>query len=446
MPEFDPRPAASASLAPAMLGCGVVFLAAAAGLVGSRLAPRLAPAPSAPASFAPRLPGAHSAMVTAIAMTVRPGETLTGAVLRTGVAADEARDAVALLGRALDVAHIRAGLAFKAAVARPQGRRGPARLVALSMTTGPASAVALHRAPDGAMVMQQMQAPTREETHVASGVIDGSFYESAVAAGATPALVHDAVQLFSKTLDFARDIHRGDAFRLVFDRTAMSQGATVDAGDLLYAEVQVDGKTRRFYRFDHDGRAEYRDEIGHEQKALLLKTPLDGAHVTSAFGMRLHPLLGYTRMHPGIDFGAPTGTPVYAAGDGVVEEARWAGGYGHWLKLRHADGWETGYGHLSRYAPGVRPGLRVVQGQVVAYVGSTGLSTGPHLHYEIMRGGKKLNPLTAAVPTGSAVSPGEAAAFAAAKRRVDGVLAKAPVAVAAQLRSQETPRGAVARS
>ena len=425
MPQPAPR-AAAAPFAPAVFGCGVVFLAAAGGLVGSRLTPGLGAASPAPARTVPRLPGARGAAVTALAMTVRPGETLTGAVLRTGVAADEARDAVSLLGRALDVAHIRAGLAFKAAVARPQGGRGPARLVRLSMTTGPASAVALHRAPNGAMVMQEMQAPTREETHVASGVIHGSFYESAVAAGATPALVRDAVKLFSKTLDFARDIHAGDGFRLVFDRTATAKGATVDAGDLLYAEVQVDGKTRRFYRFAHDGQVEYRDEIGHEQKALLLKTPLDGAHVTSAFGMRLHPLLGYTRMHPGIDFGAPTGTPVYAAGDGVVEEARWAGGYGHWLKLRHADGWETGYGHLSRYAPGVKPGLHVVQGQVVAYVGSTGLSTGPHLHYEIMRGGKKLNPLTASAPTGAAVSPGEVAAFDAAKRRIDAVLAAAP--------------------
>ena len=131
--------------------------------------------------------------------------------------------------------------------------------------------------------------------------------------------------------------------------------------------------------------------------------------------MRLHPLLGYTRLHPGIDFGAPSGTPVFAAGDGVVEEARWAGGYGHWLKLKHAQGWETGYGHLSAYASGIKPGTHVKQGQVVAYVGSTGLSTGPHLHYELIRGGAKMDPHSAKLPEGSILNARDIAAFKAEK-------------------------------
>ncbi len=419
-----PRP--PESRAPAVVGCGVVLVVAALGLVGARFMPVVAP---------PRLPappaGAVALAPSVLQVVVRPGERLPEALHRAGVAFGEARVASALLGRAFDVAHLRAGLLLRAVVTRPHGAAGPPRLEHVTLATGPASAATVRRAPDGGFTLARTSTPLHDETTVAAGVIEGSLYESAVTAGATPALVSQAVKLFSKSLDFARDIHGGDAFRLVFDRRADGRGRTVEAGDLLYAEVVVDGRARRFYRFEHDGEVDYVDEVGTQQKALLLKTPLDGAHVTSSFGMRLHPLLGYTRMHPGIDFGAPIGTPVFAAGDGVVEEARWAGGYGHWLKLGHASGWETGYGHLSGYAAGVRPGVRVTQGQVVAYVGSTGLSTGPHLHYEIMRGGVKMNPLTAEVPMGSTLSRTDVAAFAAEKRRIDGLLAPHSVQVAA---------------
>ena len=138
--------------------------------------------------------------------------------------------------------------------------------------------------------------------------------------------------------------------------------------------------------------------------------------------MRMHPLLGYTRMHAGIDFGAPTGTPVFAAGSGVIKEERWAGGYGHWLKIEHQGGWATGYGHLSAYASGLHVGQHVNQGQVVAYVGSTGMSTGPHLHYEVMKGNEKLNPISAKVPQGTVLTGRELAAFKTQKSHIDNLL------------------------
>ena len=147
--------------------------------------------------------------------------------------------------------------------------------------------------------------------------------------------------------------------------------------------------------------------------------------ITSGFGLRFHPVLGYTRMHQGIDFGASTGTPVFAAGDGVVEEIKWANGYGHWLKLRHAGGWATGYGHLSAYARGLRVGQHVAQGQLVAYVGATGIATGPHLHYEVMNRDQKLDPKGARVPQGAVLAGRELAAFKVEKARLDDVIAKA---------------------
>jgi murein DD-endopeptidase MepM/ murein hydrolase activator NlpD len=234
---------------------------------------------------------------------------------------------------------------------------------------------------------------------------------------------------------------------MVFDRKVTESGKTVEGGDLLYAEIGAKGQVTRFYRFDPPGGGEpqYFDEFGKNIRGFLLRTPVDGARITSGFGMRFHPLLGYTRMHQGIDFGVPVGTPVYAAGDGVVEEARMASGYGRWLKIRHSGGWETGYGHLSRWA--VRAGQRVRQGEIVAYSGNTGRSTGPHLHYEVMEGGQKLNPKGAKVPQGTILGGRELAAFRAEKAHVDALLLAAnkpaPGSPQLALRGGEGPSGSM---
>ena len=180
----------------------------------------------------------------------------------------------------------------------------------------------------------------------------------------------------------------------------------------------------KFYRFERaDGQVDYFDGDGKNIKGFLLRTPVDGARITSSFGVRRHPVLGYTRAHQGVDFGAGSGTPILAAGDGVVLEARRWGGYGNWLRIRHSGGWDTGYAHVSRYAKGVKPGTRVRQGQVVAYVGSTGMSTGPHLHYEVWLNGARVNPVGAKVPQGTVLAGGELAAFRNQKSCIDGLLA-----------------------
>ncbi len=307
-------------------------------------------------------------------------------------------------------------------MARPQDRRGPVRLIGLSMRTGPATAITLSRTFDGALRLREMEEKIREETTVAQGRMSDSLYVSAVAAGATPELTAQVVKLFSHKLDFSRDIHPGDRFRMVFDRKVTDSGRTVEGGDLLYAEIGAKGQVTRFYRFQTPGasEAQYFDEFGKNIRGFLLRTPLDGARVTSGFGMRMHPILGYTKMHTGIDFGAPIGTPVFAAGDGVVKQAQWAGGYGRWLQIQHNGQWSTGYGHLSGWA--VRAGEHVRQGQVVAYVGSTGRSTGPHLHYEVIFNGQKINPTGAKVPQGTILAGRELVAFKAEKAHVDSLL------------------------
>ena len=386
-----------------------------------------------------------------VAMKVLPGETLKESLLRLGLAPPEAEQAVHLMAAAFDTVNIKAGLAFQAAVARPLDHRGPTRLIGLQLRTGPISAVTLSRTFNGALRMRQTEEKVREETTVAQGEMKDSLYGSALAAGATPELTAQVVKLFSHKLDFSRDIHPDDKFRLVFDRKVTEAGRTVEAGDLLYAEIGAKGQVTRFYRFKEPGasEAQYFDEDGKNIRGFLLRTPLDGAHVTSGFGMRLHPILGFTRMHTGIDFGAPTGTPVFAAGDGVVREARWAGGYGRWLEIQHNGEWATGYGHLSGWA--VKEGQRVHQGQVVAYVGSTGRSTGPHLHYEVIFDGQKINPTGAKVPQGTILAGRELNAFKTERSRIDTLLkgagdtadvhlaAATLTARTAALRSSETP-------
>ena len=285
------------------------------------------------------------------------------------------------------------GARVEAAVAeRRNGRTGSARLIGLSMRTSPSSTLTVSRTFDGALRLRELEEKVKDEKKVACGEMNGSFYESVANVGGTPAVISEAAKLFSHKIDFSRDIHEGDRFCLVFDRKVTESGRTIEAGDLEYAEV----KGQKFYAFDRkdsDGKSQFFDELGKNIKGFLLRTPVDGARITSVFGMRKHPVLGYTRAHQGVDFGAGTGTPILAAGDGVVLEAKRWGGYGNWLRIRHAGQWDTGYGHISRYAPGIHAGSRVRQGQVVAYVGSTGLASGPHLHYEVWdTNGNKINP------------------------------------------------------
>jgi murein DD-endopeptidase MepM/ murein hydrolase activator NlpD len=355
---------------------------------------------------------------------VAPGETLEAAVRRTGVGKDEAKQAVAMLGQAFDIAKIKAGMAVEAHIAKPIGQESSAKLMGLSMQVGPATAVSLSRALDGALHLQKLEETVVDQTVVASGKMEGSLFASTQKAGISPELTVQVAKLFQHKLDFSRDIQAGDRFSMVVDRKVTASGRAVSTGDLLFAEIEAKGGTTKLYRFTPAGskEAQFFDEFGKAIRGLLLRTPLDTVRITSSFGMREHPILGYTRMHMGIDFGAPTGTPVYAAGDGVVEKAAWTNGYGRWLQIKHAGGMETGYGHLSRWA--VRQGEHVRQGQVVAYVGSTGLSTGPHLHYEIMMGGKKVNPSKFKAPPSVALAGKELAAFKVEKTRIDAMVSQ----------------------
>lgn len=239
---------------------------------------------------------------------------------------------------------------------------------------------------------EEVRAPQKRMLAVAAGEVDGGLFPAAVEAGLPPGLALSVVRLLGHQVDFQRDLQPGDRFAILFERFRDPDGGLLGHGRVLHVELELSGKRLAFWRHETRGGTDWFDENGHSIRRAFLRTPLDGARISSRFGMRNHPILGFNRMHAGTDFAAPTGTPVYAAANGTVISARNEGAYGRIVRLRHANATETRYAHLSRFAQGVGPRRVVKQGDVIGYVGSTGLSTGPHLHYEVVVNGRAVDP------------------------------------------------------
>ncbi len=256
------------------------------------------------------------------------------------------------------------------------------------------------------------------------GRIDSSFFHSARRAGIPAAILIKAIRIYSHALDFQREVHPGDRFDIVYTRRYDAQGNYAAAGEILRASLTTESGRRSHvvWRYaPRGGAGEYFDATGRSIQGFFMKTPVDGARLSSTFGMRRHPILGYSRMHRGVDFAAPSGTPVYAAGHGEVEEIGRKGGYGNYILLRHARGYKTAYAHLLGFARGLKKGRRVGQGEVIGYVGSSGLSTGPHLHYEILHRGKQVNPTRVKLPPARVLSGDQMADFRDVQAELDRI-------------------------
>jgi murein DD-endopeptidase MepM/ murein hydrolase activator NlpD len=228
----------------------------------------------------------------------------------------------------------------------------------------------------------------------AKAIIHSSLYNAAEQQGVPREAISQLIKNFSYEVDFQRDIKSGDVMDMMYETKITEDGDVVASGDLVYAMLKTDGRTHTQYRFlNENGLPAYYNEKGESIVKRLLRTPIDGARLSSGFGMRRHPILGYSKMHTGIDFAAARGTPIFASGDGVVTFAGYNGSYGKYVRIKHNDTFSTAYAHAHRISPTVRAGTRVHQGQVIAYVGTTGRSTGPHLHYEILKNGRAVNPV-----------------------------------------------------
>ncbi|MGB0571685.1 MAG: M23 family metallopeptidase [Alphaproteobacteria bacterium] len=280
--------------------------------------------------------------------------------------------------------------------------------------------VEVERADGDDFIAREVELPLTTEFVRVSGVIDSSLFVNGRNAGIPIPVLIELIRIYSFDVDFQRDIWNGDAFEIMFERQRNEDDRVVNNGDIHYAKLTLRGTNLPFYRFETSkGTIDYFNEKGESVRKALMKTPLDGARLSSRFGNRKHPILGYTRLHAGVDFAAPTGTPIYAAGDGTVEVASTNGGYGKYIRIRHNGTYSTAYAHLNGYARGVRSGKRVRQGQVIGYVGTTGSSTGPHLHYEIHRDGKQINPLGLKLPSGEKLKGDRLATFQSLRESVD---------------------------
>jgi murein DD-endopeptidase MepM/ murein hydrolase activator NlpD len=350
---------------------------------------------------------------------------------RGGIDLADANAAAFALSDLIDVDHPSPDLTLDARV-EPSGAGDGARIIDLVLRRADGAIATLTRAADGSIRLTRgtdavAAAQTGVEAHEAPAVLSGPIEDVLYGDPATTSDARDILQaarLFARKLDMTADVALGDRVRLVFNRKISGDGRIIGSGDLLFAEIDTRAGPTRFYRHRQvrDGEAEFVDEAGAAFDHALLRTPLDRPRITSGFGPRLHPLLGYTRMHQGLDFGAPVGAVVVAAGDGVVEQLRWAGGYGRWIKLRHAASLETSYGHLSAWAPGLRPGASVRQGQPIGFVGSSGLSTGSHLHYEIEQAGRAVDPKTFQGIGATPMTPADRAVFDQEKQSVAALL------------------------
>lgn len=359
---------------------------------------------------------------TRIDTVLKRRETLSGLMDRMDI--DRRDGALALMSLTepgyLDARKVRAGLPISL-------HMDGDRLVGFSVQPEPGRRLLTKRESDGVFRGVEMQSRLISQPKVVRGTITTSLYDQARSLGAGDQQVVDFAQVFAYDVDFQREIHPGDSFEIVFDVQHDERGEIIKRGDVLFAALNGKAVTKSFYRFTtpDENVTDYFMKNGESATKFLMKTPINGARLSSHFGRRRHPISGYTRLHKGTDFAAPTGTPVYAAGHGTIERASRYGGYGNYVRIRHANGYKTAYAHLSRYGRGIKSGRRVRQGDVIGYVGSTGASTGPHLHYEVYVKGKPVNAMRLKLPTGRklAMDPEILDEFILVRDKIDAIRA-----------------------
>jgi len=376
-------------------------------------------------------------------LTVDKGDTIVSMLQDAGVSKTDAAAVAKAMKPLISAKSIKSGQKFKATFGKPEAAPEPAtpafapndqndddslskRLLSLSFTPTIERQITVHLAPEDGYFAEDVQRKLESHYQHAGATIDSSLYLAATRAGIPAGVVVEIIRMFSYEVDFQRDVHSGDSFEVFFNRFFTPEGQPAKAGDILAASMTISGKKHLLYRYEMaNGDVEYFDVTGQSAKAMLMKTPVDGARISSTFGARRHPILGYTRMHKGIDFAVPQGTPVMAAGSGTVTFAGSAGEYGNLVVVNHTNNYATAYAHLSRFS--VHKGDHVHQGEIVAFSGMTGLATGPHLHYEIRVNSKSVNPGAVKLASGRKLEGEELRAFFTERAHLEQLIASTPM-------------------
>tara|TARA_B100000886_G_scaffold337769_1_gene299197 strand:+ start:153 stop:1496 length:1344 start_codon:yes stop_codon:yes gene_type:complete len=251
-------------------------------------------------------------------------------------------------------------------------------------------------------------------------IITDSLYNSAINLNISPNIIIEFARLYGFQIDFQRDVWKNDSFQIIYEEFINDKDKVIDTGEIIFASLNLQNTNYQLYKYEYDrNKIDYFDENGKSVKKTLMKTPINGARLSSSYGKRKHPILGYTKMHTGTDFAAPKGTPIMASGDGRIIKAGWCGGGGNCVKIKHNSKYQTVYAHMSKFGRGIKRGVKVKQGQIIGYVGSTGMSTGPHLHYEVIENGKKVNSQKLKLPSGKILKGDERKKFEVAKIKID---------------------------
>jgi len=369
--------------------------------------------------------------LTRKAVMIGKGDTLFVVLTKAGSAANDAEAAIAAFRTVHNPRSLQIGqtltLAFESFV--DEDKADAFRLTEIALDVAPDRDILVARSEDDSFHASEIARDLVRRLEKAEGVIQSSLYDAAMGAGLPISILMEMVQIFSFDVDFQREIQKGDKFEVLYENQLNDDGETVALGPVLFASLSMSGQVIGLYRHEPaNGPVDYFNVKGQSARKALMRTPINGASLSSGYGMRRHPVLGYNKMHRGLDFSAARGTPIVAAGDGIIEVAGRKGSYGNYIRIRHNGTYKTAYAHMKGFARGIGAGKRVRQGQTIGYVGTTGRSTGPHLHYEVLRSGAQVNPRKLKLPTGQKLKDTALAQFEQQVRKIRVLIAEVPSA------------------
>jgi len=350
-------------------------------------------------------------------LTLKSGQSLGPLLQKNGIQPNTAYAVTQAFSKVYSPRNLRAGQKINLYFgANDNGFSG------ISLKPNSENTIFVNKTNDGSFTSKKIAAEFTKVLVRVDSAIENSLYLDAQELGAPDKVIVQFSHIYAHSVDFQRDIRKGDKFEMMFEVFRDHQGKTIKAGDLVYTSFSPRGKQSEFYLFENaKGREGYYDEKGKGAKRMLMRTPVNGARLSSRFGRRKHPVLGYRKSHTGVDFAAPRGTPIMAAGTGTIIRANRFSTYGNYVSIRHSDGYVTAYAHMKGFARGIKKGRRVMQGQTIGYVGTTGRSTGPHLHYEVHKKGRKINPMTLSTLSGKPLLKADLPAF---KERMAEIVAE----------------------
>jgi len=312
----------------------------------------------------------------------------------------------------------------KIAIIIEKNTKGDNSVIKFSIPITKSTTIEITKNEENKLISKKIITKLYKKKVLSENIIKNNLYSSAVKAKINPETIIEFARIFGFEIDFQRDIRKNDYFKIVYEKYFDESGKFIRSGSILYAHMSVNGREISLYKFGNDKGYGYFDINGKSVEKALMKTPINGARLSSPFGMRKHPILGYNKKHLGTDFAAPLGTPIMASGSGTITRAKWCGGGGNCIKIKHNSTYETVYAHMQSFAKGMKVGKKVRQGQIIGYVGSTGMSTGPHLHYEVIVNGKKVNSQTLKLPSGKVLKNEERKLFEIHRIKTDVLIAE----------------------